>query len=87
MEQKAVYELMGLKQGRDILVREISPCITEQALGGQMGEAALKVVIFGNLHQDRLSGYIGHPEFHFDDNASERGRAYIEANRFQVLPP
>ena len=51
-----------------------------------MGEAALKVVIFGNLHQDRLSGYIGHPEFHFDDNAFERGRAYIETNRLQVLP-
>jgi hypothetical protein len=65
---------------------EYHRAITAQALCGLFSEVALEAVVFSNLHQDRLRGQIGHPEFHFDDNAFERSRAYMEANRLQVLP-
>jgi len=42
---------------------------------------ALESILKANLHQDRLRGQIGHPEYHFDQNAFEESYAYIEAQR------
>jgi hypothetical protein len=64
--------------------KEYHLAITAQALRGRFSETALEAILFGNTHQDRLAGQIGHPEFHFDDNAFERSAAYIEQNRTEV---
>ena len=65
---------------------EFHRAITVQALRVQFSETALEAVIYGNIHQDRPAGQVGHPEFHFDENAFERSRAYLEQNRLQILP-
>jgi hypothetical protein len=43
--------------------------ITREALEYKVSQAALGLIIEANLEQDRLPGQVGHPEFHFDDNA------------------
>ena len=55
--------------------------ITITALEGQFSPPVLEAIIEGNLGQDRVSGQIGHPEFHFDDSAFAQGTAYIEKQR------
>jgi len=56
--------------------------ITTQALGGFFSPLALESIILANLRQDHwLYGQIGHPEYHFDQNAFLEGLAYIESNR------
>lgn len=55
--------------------------ITITALEDKFSPPALEAIIEGNLGQDRVSGQIGHPEFHFDDSAFIQGAAYIEKQR------
>ena len=55
--------------------------ICELALGSFFSPRALKVIITANLAQDGLCGQIGHPEYHFDNNAFEAGNAYLESQR------
>ena len=59
--------------------------ITCTALEDRFSPTALEIVVTGNLGQDRLSGQLGHPEFHFDDNAFSQGKAYIEEQRRIIL--
>jgi hypothetical protein len=59
--------------------------ITTQALQNTFHPDALELIVRANLHQDRLAGQIGHPQFHFDDNAFAAGYAYMEAQRVQIL--
>jgi hypothetical protein len=61
--------------------------ITAKALGGYFSPPALEMVIAANLGQDHLlRGQIGHPEYHFDQNALQQSWAYIERNRLLVRP-
>ncbi|MGE5251645.1 MAG: hypothetical protein ACM3QS_15695 [Bacteroidota bacterium] len=60
--------------------------ITRQALRDQVGPRALDAILRANLAQDGLRGQVGHPEYHFDDNAIPAGRLYIEAQR-RLIPP
>ncbi len=55
--------------------------ISITALEGYFSPPALETILQGNLRQDRVSGQIGHPEFHFDDSAFAQGTAYIEQQR------
>jgi hypothetical protein len=59
--------------------------ITKRALSGSFSAAALEKIIQANLYQDRLTGQIGHDEFHFDNNAFEKSHAYIEEQRGLVV--
>ncbi len=59
--------------------------LTLQALAGRFSPRALQAIVAANLDQDRLSGLIGRPEFHFDDNQFTRGQAYLEAQRGMIL--
>ena len=59
--------------------------ITRQALKDLFSEMALKKIVAANLYQDRPAGQIGHDEFHFDNNAFEKGYAYIEEQRALVI--
>jgi len=61
--------------------------ITTQALSGLFTPPALEIIISANLAQDHLlRGQIGHPEYHFDQNAFQKSRNYIEQNRLLILP-
>ena len=55
--------------------------ITTQALSAYFHPKALEVIISANLGQDSLRGQVGHPEYHFDQNAFAASSAYIERNR------
>ena len=59
--------------------------ICQRALGASFSPRARDMIIQANIAQDDLRGQIGHPEFHFDDNAFEQSLAYIEEQRRIVL--
>jgi hypothetical protein len=51
------------------------------ALGEHFSPRAMSVITYANINQDRLSGLIGHDEFHFDNNSFAKTYAYIEEQR------
>jgi hypothetical protein len=51
------------------------------ALGDTLSARALKRMMRANIYQDLPHGQVGHPEYHFDDNAFEKSYAYIEEQR------
>ena len=55
------------------------------SLRGRFSPRAMSVIIQANIDQDRLSGLVGHDEFHFDNNAFEKTYAYIEEQRSLVI--
>ncbi|MBI5353187.1 MAG: hypothetical protein HZB50_11155 [Chloroflexi bacterium] len=59
--------------------------MTREALGAHFSPRALEIIIAANLKQDALSGQIGHDEFHFDNNAIDKGLRYINEQRGFVL--
>ena len=52
-----------------------------ESLGDRFSPRAISEIIYANARQDRLSGQIGHDEYHFDNNAFEKTYAYIEEQR------
>jgi len=58
--------------------------LLNEAVGGRFAPHVLDVVTAANLGQDSLSGLVGHPEYHFDDNAFEAGYAYMQAQRERI---
>ncbi len=58
--------------------------ILERALGGRVSTRALNAMYRANVHQDRLTALLHHPEFHFDENAITEGLAYIEQCRAEA---
>jgi hypothetical protein len=59
--------------------------MTREALGAYFGSRALEVIVAANRKQDALSGQIGHDEFHFDNNAIDKGHRYINEQRGFVI--
>ncbi len=59
--------------------------MTREALGSCFSPRALEVIIAANRKQDALPGQIGHDEFHFDNNAIEKGFRYINEQRGFVI--
>lgn len=59
--------------------------ISSQALGDLFSPQALQVIIASNLAQDNLTGQIGHPEYHFDENCFLQGNAYLREQRQLIL--
>ena len=55
------------------------------SLGDRFSARAMSEIIQANVDQDRLSGLVGHDEFHFDNNAFEKTYAYIEEQRGMVV--
>ena len=51
------------------------------ALGERFSARAISEVIYANARQDRLSGLVGHDEYHCDNNAFEKSYAYVEEQR------
>ena len=63
----------------------IHEAMTREALGAHFSPRALEIILAANLKQDALSGQIGHDEFHFDNNAIEKGVRYINEQRGYVI--
>jgi len=59
--------------------------MTRTAIAPHFSERALEIIIAANLKQDRLSAQIGHDEFHYDNNAIDKGDRYIIEQRGQVI--
>lgn len=57
--------------------------ITRRALEPHFGRAALDAILKANARQDSPAGLIGHPEYHFDDDAFA-GRAYMDEQRRMI---
>jgi len=68
------------------MLKPIHAQITRQALAETVGPRALEGIVAANLGQDALSGQLGHDEFHFDNNAFERSRAYLAQQRGLIRP-
>src|SRR5512140_3250604 len=60
--------------------------LIHQALVAQVSPRALDAIQAANLAQDGLRYQVGHDEFHFDNNAIEKSRAYMEAQQ-ELIPP
>ncbi|MFN8411228.1 MAG: hypothetical protein U0Z26_02455 [Anaerolineales bacterium] len=67
------------------MIPSIHKQMTQDALAGSMSDRAIELVIAANLKQDALRGQIGHDEFHFDNNAFDKGNAYVKEQRGYVL--
>ncbi len=59
--------------------------MTREALGSHFSERALQIMTTANINQDRLAGQFGHDEFHFDNNAFDKGNRYINEQRGYVI--
>lgn len=59
--------------------------MTREALAAHFSPRALEVVLAANSKQDSLHRQIGHDEIHFDNNAIEKGRNYINEQRGYML--
>ncbi len=59
--------------------------MTREALSEYFSEQALQTIVNANINQDRLWGQFGHDEFHFDNNAIEKGNRYINEQRGYIL--
>ncbi|MBL8091231.1 MAG: hypothetical protein JNJ43_12935 [Anaerolineales bacterium] len=65
--------------------REYHIVMTREALGEHFSERALQEIIKANINQDRLAGMFFHDEFHFDNNAFDKGYRYMNEQRGYVL--
>ena len=59
--------------------------MTREAIGSHFSKRALEKMIAANINQDRLFGQFGHDEFHFDNNAINKGNRYINEQRGLVI--
>jgi len=59
--------------------------MTREALDAHFSPRALEVILAANCKQDSLRGQIGHDEYHFDNNALDRGQRYINEQRGYVI--
>lgn len=59
--------------------------MTREALSPHLSPRALEIIVAANLKQDSWRGQIGHDEFHYDNNAIEKGNRYINEQRGYAL--
>jgi hypothetical protein len=65
--------------------REYHIEMTREALSEYFSERALQVIIKANINQDRLAGMFFHDEYHFDNNAFDKGYRYMNEQRGYIL--
>jgi hypothetical protein len=68
------------------MLKPIHAEISRRALGRMFSLHALETIVAANRGQDALQSQIGHDEFHFDNNAFGKSRAYIEEQRALIAP-
>jgi hypothetical protein len=59
--------------------------ITTEVIQDRVSPPVLEAIVRANIAQDGLRGLIGHPEYHFDDNAFPAGWAYVGQQSEAIL--
>ena len=60
--------------------------VTRRALGERVSRRALDAIVASNVRVDALVNQFGHDAYHFDNNAFEPSRAYIDEQRALIRP-
>jgi hypothetical protein len=68
------------------MLKPVHDRIMHRALDGKFSPRALAVIIAANISVDSVPNLLGHEELHFDNNAFERSRAYMEQQRALIQP-
>ncbi len=68
------------------MLQSVHAEMIRRALGETFSPHALRVIIAANVGVDTLINQLGHDEFHFDNNAFEPSRLYIEKQRALIRP-
>jgi hypothetical protein len=68
------------------MLKPVHARILRRALGDRVGAQALEVIIGANVGIDSLPNLLGHDEYHFDNNAFDRSRAYMDGQRALIRP-
>jgi hypothetical protein len=68
------------------MLKPVHSRIMHRALDGEFSPRALSVIIEANIQVDSLPNLLGHEELHFDNNAFDRSRSYIEQQRAFIRP-
>ena len=68
------------------MLKPVHARIMRRALDGKFSARALAVIIDANIWVDSLPNLLGREELHFDNNAFDRSRAYIEEQRALIQP-
>ena len=80
--KSTTYDHAGYNFGMLIPIHDEMTC---KALGSRFSPRALEIILAANRKQDALSGQIGHDEYHFDNNAIDKGNRYIIEQRGLVI--
>jgi hypothetical protein len=68
------------------MLKPVHKEILYRALGDTFSPRALRAIIAANVRQDVLISQFGHDEFHFDNNAFDASRAYVDGQRALIRP-
>ncbi|HEX8992958.1 MAG TPA: hypothetical protein VF784_14855 [Anaerolineales bacterium] len=68
------------------MLKPVHVKMMQRAVGDKFSPRALTVILRANVQVDSLLNLIGHDEFHFDNNAFERARAFMEGQRSRIRP-
>ncbi len=68
------------------MLKPVHTRIMRRALEGKFSPRALAIIIDANIWVDSVPNLLGHEELHFDNNAFDRSRAYIEEQRALIRP-
>ncbi len=68
------------------MLKPVHEKMIRSAVGDKFSPRALAVIIRANVNVDSVPNLIGHAEYHFDDNAFEESRAYMEGQRALIQP-
>lgn len=68
------------------MLKPVHEKMLRSAVGDKFSPRALRVITDANVRVDSLLNILGHIEYHFDDNAFEESRAFMESQRALIGP-
>lgn len=68
------------------MLKPVHAQMMRRAVGDKFSARALLTMIDANVRIDSILNQLGHDEYHFDNNAFGRSRAYIEEQRALIRP-
>ena len=68
------------------MLQSVHADITRRALHERFGRRALDAIVASNVWMDTLANQFGHDAFHFDNNAFNESRAFIDKQRALIKP-
>ena len=68
------------------MLKPVHDKMLRTAVGEKFSPRALAAIIEANVGVDSLLNLVGHDEYHFDNNAFEQSRAFMETQRGMIRP-